>query len=168
MATPPPTLSPPLKALAAQMGEQIRAQRKRLKVSAVAAAEAAGMSRVTWHRIEKGEVSVTLGSYMLAANVVGLGVVLTPAGAVDTGNSNKVIPIKIALAEYPQLQHLAWQVSGVDSLSPVEAFDFYERNWRHVYQQALTPKEQALIDALRLALRGNQNDFQADSGNQDV
>ena len=38
---------------AADVGEQIRAHRKSLKVSATTAAEAAGMSRVTWYRIEK-------------------------------------------------------------------------------------------------------------------
>ena len=43
-----------------QLGEQVRLQRKALRISATAAAEAAGMSRVTWHRIEKGEPSVTM------------------------------------------------------------------------------------------------------------
>jgi len=36
-------------------------KRKALRVSATVAAEAAGMSRVTLHRIEKGEPSVTMG-----------------------------------------------------------------------------------------------------------
>ena len=44
------------------LGEQLRAQRKRLGVSATTAAEAAGMSRVTLHRIERGEPSVTMGA----------------------------------------------------------------------------------------------------------
>ena len=37
-----------------ELGAQIRARRKALGVSATAAAESAGMSRVTLHRIEKG------------------------------------------------------------------------------------------------------------------
>lgn len=46
------------------LGEQIRAHRKALRVSLATAAEAAGMSRVTLHRIEKGEPSVTMGAYL--------------------------------------------------------------------------------------------------------
>lgn len=154
MASPSPPLSRPLQALAADMGAQIRVQRKQLKVSAVAAAEAAGMSRITWHRIEKGEVSVTLGAYMLAANVVGLRVSLQAIRAAEPTDDNAVIPISIKLSDYPQLKQLAWQVTGVDTLTPVEALDFYERNWRFVDQAALTPKEQALINALHMALGG--------------
>lgn len=55
-----------------QLGEQVRLQRKALRISATAAAEAAGMSRVTWHRIEKGEPSVTMGAYMNAMVALGL------------------------------------------------------------------------------------------------
>ena len=44
----------------AALGERIRKQRKALKVSAVDAAEAAGMSRVTLHRVEAGEPSVAM------------------------------------------------------------------------------------------------------------
>ena len=46
----------------ALLGQQIRAHRKSLRVSATATAEAAGMSRVTLHRIERGEPSVTMGA----------------------------------------------------------------------------------------------------------
>ena len=54
------------------VGQQIRTHRKRLRVSATSAAQAAGMSRVTLHRIERGEASVTMGAYMNAAAALGL------------------------------------------------------------------------------------------------
>jgi transcriptional regulator with XRE-family HTH domain len=41
---------------------------KALKVSATTAAEAAGMSRMTLHRIERGEPSVTMGAYTYERN----------------------------------------------------------------------------------------------------
>jgi len=41
------------------LGGKIRLHRKALKVTATATAEAAGLSRVTLHRIEKGEPSVS-------------------------------------------------------------------------------------------------------------
>ena len=52
-----PATAPPVATVAAahlaQLGQQIRAQRKALRINATVAAEAAGMSRVTLHRIEK-------------------------------------------------------------------------------------------------------------------
>jgi DNA-binding XRE family transcriptional regulator len=54
------------------LGEQIRARRKALKVSATVAAEAAGMSRVTLHRIEKGEPSVAMGAWANAMAALGM------------------------------------------------------------------------------------------------
>ena len=45
--------------------------RKKLRAGVVVAAYAAGMSRVTWHRIEKAEPSVTMGAYVSALNVIG-------------------------------------------------------------------------------------------------
>ena len=54
------------------LGARIRAQRKALKVSSTVTAEAAGVSRVTLHRIEKGEPSVTLGAYGNVLAALGL------------------------------------------------------------------------------------------------
>ena len=48
------------------LGQKIRSQRKALRITATATAEAAGMSRVTLHRIEQGEASVTIGAYLNA------------------------------------------------------------------------------------------------------
>jgi transcriptional regulator with XRE-family HTH domain len=66
----------------AELGERIREHRKRLKVSAVATAEAAGMSRVTLHRIERGEASVTIGAYMNAVAALGLDLRVVDPGEV--------------------------------------------------------------------------------------
>jgi transcriptional regulator with XRE-family HTH domain len=140
----------------AVLGQQIRAHRKALGISATAAAEAAGMSRVTWHRIEKGEPSVTMGAYLNAMTALGLdfGIAQPPSkanGAADDGRQGW-IPARIRLADYPQLKQLAWQVHGTDDLTPAEALSIYERNWRHVDVQKLNPRERDLIDALRVAL----------------
>ena len=63
-----PILESPLVTL----GHQIRAHRKALGVNATVAAESAGISRVTWHRIEKGEASVAMGAYAKALDTLGL------------------------------------------------------------------------------------------------
>jgi transcriptional regulator with XRE-family HTH domain len=130
------------------MGQEIRAHRKALGVNATAAAEAAGMSRVTLHRIEKGEPSVTIGAYMNAAAALGLefGVVKP---VVDLKG---LIPARIRMADYPQLRKLAWQVHGTDELTPLEALGIYEQNWRHADIEAMDSRERDLVDALRQGL----------------
>lgn len=153
------TTKTPTHAVADQLialGQAIRAQRKALRISATATAEAADMSRVTLHRIEKGEASVTIGAYLNAMAALGLnfGVALSsrPTTPQSVGDRVGWLPARIALADYPQLRQLAWQVHGTDTLTPREALDIYERNWRHIDTPALAPHEQHLIDALRLAL----------------
>ena len=138
----------------ARLGEQLRQARKRQKVSATATAEAAGMSRVTLHRIEAGEPSVTLGAWLAAADALGLRLCLTDAAAAESAG----LPIteRIALSDYPQLKQLAWQLPGVTELTPQEALALYERNWRHVERDKLTMKEIALINALAITLGGGR------------
>lgn len=136
------------------MGQQIRAHRKALSISATTVAQAAGMSRVTLHRIEGGAPAVTMGAYLNAIAALGLQFALVnPAEtAVKPADPDRDgwIPARIELANYPQLKQLAWQVQGSGELTPLEAQDIYERNWRHVDEQALQPLERQLIHALRL------------------
>lgn len=134
-----------------ELGKQIRAHRKALRLSAASTAEASNMSRVTLHRIENGEPSVTMGAYLnvMAALDIDFGIFTpntSPASEVRKG----WIPARIRIADYPQLRQLAWQVHGTDELTPEEALSIYERNWRHLDEQTMEPHEQALIDALRL------------------
>lgn len=143
-----------LQAKTLALGAQVRQRRKALGVSVTTAAESAGMSRVTWHRIEKGEVSVTIGAWFNALAVLGLefgvGVTSRETQADTTGS----IPVAIKLADFPQLTALAWQVQGVDAISPREAFDIYERNQRHLEETTLTPEEKALIGNLQAVFGG--------------
>jgi len=151
----PPSLPAVSEQLAA-LGARIRARRKALKVSATALAEAAGMSRVSVHRIERGEPSVTMGAYLNVLAALGMSLAATnednnkPA---DKGADDMAgwLPARVRLADYPQLKQLAWQVQGVDELTPREALGIYERNARHLDDAALLPRERNLIAALRQA-----------------
>jgi len=154
-----PSTSPALSSHAAELleelGSTLRMRRQSLKVNATAAAEAAGMSRVTLHRIEKGEPSVTAGAYAAAALSIGLRLQLVPPAAPSAPpDSRRWIPVRVRLSEYPKLKELAWQIHGTDELSPREALDIYERNWRHVDPATMAPGEQDLVQALREALGG--------------
>jgi transcriptional regulator with XRE-family HTH domain len=141
-------ISERLEARVKTLGAQVRQRRKTLGVSVITAAEAAGMSRDTWHRMEKGEVTVTIGAWFNALAVLGLefGVGLTdrtaPAPVAGT------IPVAVVLADFPQLAALAWQVQGATEVSPREAFDIYERNKRHIDRANLMPGEEVLMASL--------------------
>ena len=132
------------------LGGRIRAQRKKLKLNATVAAEAAGMSRITWYRIEKGEPAVTMGAWFNAVTVLGLTLDI-PETEITGTDRRGWIPARIHLADYPELEKLAWHVRGADILSAREAMDIYERNQRHLDMDAMTPEEARLLDALRIA-----------------
>ena len=58
------------------------------------------------------------------------------------------MPTAIVLAEYAQLRQLAWQLPGVTTLTPPEALQLYERNWRHVDAAAMDETERELVATL--------------------
>lgn len=136
------------------LGAAIRTRRKALGVSAVVAAEAAGMSRVTLYRIEKGEASVTIGAYANAMSVLGLKLLIGTErdSAADETAGGVRIPSRVVLADYPQLRQLAWHIPGADEVSAREAWGIYERNWRHLDLDSLEPHERELLDALKSAM----------------
>ncbi len=147
-----PLVSPAVVEVAARISRQIRDRRKALGVTVTAAAESAGMSRVTWHRIERGQLSATFGAYLAALDALDLPVTVGISGqagdAIPKGPGQELLPLRIMLSEFPQLRRLAWQVKGVDELTPQEAWSFYQRNWRHVDAASLEPHEQHLIAML--------------------
>jgi hypothetical protein len=54
----------------------------------------------------------------------------------------------VDVSQFPQLRRLAWNLADGVDLTPQEALSLYERNWRHVDHEALTPQESAFIDHL--------------------
>jgi transcriptional regulator with XRE-family HTH domain len=64
--------SPEALAAAKRLGEAVRARRIELHSTLEASAARARMSPVTWMRIERGEVSVAMGSWLAAFEQTGL------------------------------------------------------------------------------------------------
>ena len=140
------------------VGRIIRTHRKALGITATATSEAAGISRVTLHRIEKGVPSVTIGAYFNVLTALNLTYSIDEFNNKTITESNDKtkgwIPAKIAFADYPQLKQIAWHVQGVDEISPIEALGIYERNSRFIEQDKLSNSERDLIESLHLVLGG--------------
>lgn len=137
----------------AALGRMIRARRTQLRVSMATTAEAAGISRVTLHRIERGGPAVTMGAYLNVITALGLRLELSPAQV--TGGNDAVHPPASSVAadgvrigDYPQLRRAAWQLDEETELTEAEALQLYERNWRHVDQTAMDPREKEFVQHL--------------------
>lgn len=137
-----------------ELGRQIREYRKRLKISAMATAEAADISRITLYRIELGEVSVAIGAYINVIHALGLKLELseiTNTKKLSEKKSTVTLPQKIKLADFKQLKKLAWQLKGIKELKAEDALSLYERNWRHIDLKNLDKNEEKLIQTLMAA-----------------
>lgn len=143
---------------AIELGAALRKRRKALGINMTAAAEAAGMSRTTWHRLEQGETGVAWGLLLAAATALGLDLRILAPGDEDAGRAAPpadALPLKIRLEDFPALRRLAWQVGeAVDTLTPREALGLYERNARHIDEPSLMPHEKALLRTLRAVFGG--------------
>ena len=134
----------------AVLGARLRERRKALKISATTTAEAAGLSRVTLHRIETGNASVTVGAVAAVAAALGFDLVVVDP---QTTAPHEALPPTLTLSAYPALSKLAWQLT-TETLTPTEALALYERNWRHVDVGALDDDERDLIRRLVRVLGG--------------
>jgi transcriptional regulator with XRE-family HTH domain len=152
MRSPSPRLGSDLEESLRHLGEKIRVERKRLSLSAIATAEAAGISRVTLHRIEHGEPSVTMGAYLNVIHSLGLELELMNKNQQkDILKQQALLPPRIRIADYPQLKTLAWQLTDAQEVSPKEALYLYERNWRHIDLKAMNAHEREFLEILLAA-----------------
>jgi transcriptional regulator with XRE-family HTH domain len=136
------------------LGAKIAAQRKAVGVRTQSAARSAGISRVTLHRIEKGETSVSLGAYLQVCQALGLHLgILTPDGEQALHSQPQKNPLvfdglHIRIGDYPQLTALAWQLDVNTLLSDEEARSLYERNKRFLDIQNINDHERELMQRL--------------------
>jgi transcriptional regulator with XRE-family HTH domain len=131
----------------ANLGQKILLQRKSLKVSADSTALASGISRITLHRIEKGEPGVSMGAYISVIEALGLHLDLSKKDLRKYSKTSYILDLKkIPIKDYPQLKQICWQLSDDAVLTAVEAKSTYERNERFIYFQLLDEKEKSLIE----------------------
>ena len=144
----------------AEFGERLRLARLRRRLTAQQVADSAGITRVTLHRAEAGDAAVTMGTYIKVMAVMALDADVGLLARDDTAGhlmqdaqlparrAGTSFPRRIRLAKYPQLRSIAWGLAEDAEVGPIEAFQMYERNWRHVEMAAMEPAEQALLAKL--------------------
>ena len=87
-----------------------------------------------------------LGLFALEKNPEPLAPGLNPGPSFDANRpDDEQIPIQC----FPQLKELAWQLREDAVISPRDALNIYERNWRFMDLTALTSEEHALIEQLK-------------------
>ena len=133
-----------------QIGFTIQQRRKELELTTLTLAEAAHISRVTLYRIERGEETVSIGHYLNVLDALGLDLSAICKYR-ETDTSDARIPCRISLSAYPQLQKIAWQLDPDIDISPLTAWQLYDRNRRHIERQTLSKEEQTLISNLEQA-----------------
>lgn len=73
-------------------------------------------------------------------------------GVDDHGPSEDDMNVRVK--QYPQLRQLCWNRPDDAVVDGETALALYERNWRFVDRDAITPREQKLLDRL-VAVHGN-------------
>jgi hypothetical protein len=68
-----------------------------------------------------------------------------PAGGTQTTSTS--LPA-VRIADYPQLQRLAWHLPGASLLTSGEALGVYERNWRHLDFEVMDSSERTFLEML--------------------
>jgi transcriptional regulator with XRE-family HTH domain len=148
--------------LLAELGERLRRARLRRSLTAAEVASQAGITRVTLHRLERGEPAVTIATllkvmaglgmspdFALLARDAGVAAGSPPHTEPGRPTRSASAPRRVRLARYPQLARLAWQLSpSVRELDAAEAFALYERGWRHLDLESMEPHERALLKRL--------------------
>lgn len=144
------------------LGQTILNHRKKLGVGSQTLSEFACISRVTLHRIERGEPSVNIGAYMQVCKALGLGLFAlekpSPLGVNLPDDllfdANDPDGEQIPIQQYPQLKELAWQLKKDAVVSPKDALNIYERNWRFIDIENMSLQEKALIEQLKNQIGG--------------
>jgi transcriptional regulator with XRE-family HTH domain len=120
--------------LARQLGDALRAERKRVGLTQAALAHLAGIGRQKLIQVEQGKPGVALAAYTAAMDALDL---------VPT-----VKPAEVRIEEYPQLKRLLWNRPGAETLAERDALALYERHWDLVDTDQLTTHERSLLQRL--------------------
>jgi len=120
--------------LTRQLGDALRTERKRLGLTQAEVAQRAGINRQKLIQVEQGKPGVAMAAYAAAMNALHL----MPA----------VKPAEVRINDYPQLERLAWNRPGGQSIAERDALALYERHWDLVDEDQMTTNERDFLNRL--------------------
>jgi transcriptional regulator with XRE-family HTH domain len=141
-------ITPGTEAMLHRLGEKLRVRRMSQGFSAVNTSKAAGISRVTLNRVEKGESSVTAGAYFAVAKALGEEITLA-----EHRKDFETLQ-EIRLRDYPGFKQIAWHLSDDSTLSPDDVWNLFGRNLRFLDWNALSGEELHYLAVLKTNLEG--------------
>lgn len=125
--------TPPTR-LTRELGDTLRAERKRRGLTQAELARRAGIGRQKLIQVEQGKPGVALMAYAATMDALDL----MPA----------VKPTEVRIEEYPQLERLTWNRPAAKSLTERDALALYERHWDAVDADQMTEHERTLLQRL--------------------
>lgn len=120
--------------LTRQLGNALRAERKRLRMTQVELAQRAGMGRQKMIQLEQGKPGVALAAYVAAVDALGL----VPG----------IKPAEVRLVEYPQLKRVTWHRPDAETVTERDALALYERHWDLIDHDQMTARERTWVQYL--------------------
>jgi transcriptional regulator with XRE-family HTH domain len=127
-------LTPTPNPLTRQLGDALRAERKRLGLTQAEVARRARIHRQKLIQVEQGKPGVAMAAYAAVMDALAL----APA----------VRPAEVHIADYPQLKLLTWNRPGIDTIAERDALALYERHWDMVDAEGMDARERALLQHL--------------------
>ena len=124
----------PVIQLTRELGDILRAERRRRGLTQAELARRAGIGRQKLIQVEQGKPGVALAAYAAAMKALDVVPALRPA--------------EVCIEEYPQLKRLTWNRPGAKSLTERDALALYERHWDAIDADHMTPHERALLQRL--------------------
>ena len=125
--------------MALPTGPRLRAARKQARLTQEELAARAGIPRQKLIDLEQGKPGVAIDKFLAVIEALGLELELTP--------KPEKAP-RIRLNKFPELRQLAWNRPGNEWIDEHDALALYERNWRYVDKDHMTPEERALLQHL--------------------
>lgn len=120
--------------LTRQLGNALRTERKRLRMTQVELAQKAGMGRQKMIQLEQGKPGVALAAYVAAVDALGL----VPG----------IKPAEVRVADYPQLKRVTWHRPDAEMVAERDALALYERHWDLIDHEQMTVHERTWVQYL--------------------
>ena len=135
------------------IGNKVQKFRKSHKLTQAILADSLEVDRHTLAKLERGDLSISLGTAFQILNNLGFVVTVnspSESEATEEAFDKHYLPMQINLADYPVLKRCAWQLKDDDNVTPSIAYKLYHDKKDDFAKRNMSRKEQHLLDCLEL------------------